>query len=76
MATIEQLKEELQTELEKLDDKYDGLIKETKQKFKSMSLRNNSGIQLLEEKFRLDMFNSISNILLPRGGNKNNDYNK
>ncbi len=64
-ASIEQLKEELQTELEKVDDHYDQIIKENKNKFKGMTLKNNNGIQLIEEKFRLDMFNTISNIINP-----------
>lgn len=29
-------------------------------------MRDNNGIQLIEEKFRLEMFNSISNIIYPK----------
>ena len=75
-ASIEQLKEELQTELEKVDDFYEQIIKQNKNKFKSMSLRTNNGIQLIEEKFRLDMFNTISNIITPGArGSRNSILN-
>lgn len=33
-------------------------------------LKSNTGIQLLEEKFRLDMYNSINNVLYPNLLNK------
>lgn len=65
-SIIIQLKEEYQTELEKLDDNYSQLIKERKRKFMKTGLRNNSGIQLIEEKFRLDIYNSINNVLYPK----------
>ena len=63
-------------ELEKVDDHYDQIIKENKNKFKSMSLRANNGIQLIEEKFRLDMFNTIGNILTPptRGSRREGSF--
>jgi hypothetical protein len=57
---IQSLKEEQQLELDKLDDLYDEKIKEMKAKFRHDGLRNNPGVRLLEEKFRLDMLNSIN----------------
>jgi len=63
---ISQLKDEMQLELEKLDDYYDQKIKENKKKYKCMGLNSNNGIQVIEEKFKLDMFNLINDLLNPR----------
>jgi hypothetical protein len=52
--------------MDKLNDKYDQIIKEIKKKFRSDGLKANSGIQLIEEKFRLDMYNSIMAIINPK----------
>ncbi len=41
-----------------------------------MGLKSNSGIQLIEEKFRFDMFNSINNIIYPSSYSKAQDNNK
>ncbi len=78
LASIEQLKEELNTELEKVDDFYDQQMKEYKHKFKKHALKENNGIQVIEEKFRLDMFNSISGIINPKlkSGNEKMDSTK
>jgi hypothetical protein len=63
---ISQLKDEMQLELEKLDDHFDQKIKENKKKFKSMGLNSNNGIQVIEEKFKLEMFNMINDLLNPK----------
>jgi hypothetical protein len=60
---ISQLKDEMQLELEKY---YDQKIKENKKKYKCMGLNSNNGIQVIEEKFKLDMFNLINDLLNPR----------
>jgi hypothetical protein len=52
--------------LEKVDDEYDLHIKDYKSRFKKQALKENNGIQVVEEKFRLDMFNTISNIIYPK----------
>lgn len=54
-------------EFEKLEDDSAQAIKEIKKKFRTEGLKANSGIQLIEEKFRLDMYNSIMNIINPKG---------
>ena len=56
----------MQLELEKLDDHFDLKIKENKRKYKSMGLNSNNGIQVIEEKFKLEMFNMINDLLNPR----------
>jgi hypothetical protein len=52
--------------LEKVDDEYDLQLKDYKNRFKKQALKENNGIQVIEEKFRLDMFNTISNIIYPK----------
>ena len=37
-----------------------------KNRFKKSALRQNNGIQVIEEKFRLDMFNSINSLIYPK----------
>lgn len=64
-SIIDQLKEEMKCELEKLDDNYNLIIKEKRQSYSNMNIRNNSGIRLIEEKFRLDIYNTISNVIYP-----------
>lgn len=65
-AIVDQLKDEYQMEMDKIDDQYNQIVKEAKKKFKLTGLKTNGGIQLLEEKFRLDMYNSIVNVINPR----------
>lgn len=65
-SIISQLKDEEQLELEKLDDHFDQKIKENKKKYKSMGLTSNNGIQVIEEKFKLEMFNMINDLLNPK----------
>lgn len=61
-AIINQLEEEHQMELDKLEEDTNQIIKEIKRKFRADGFKANSGIQLIEEKFRLDMYNSIMNL--------------
>jgi hypothetical protein len=48
-------------EIDKLEDHYTSVLAETKSKFRLEGIRKNPGITLLEERFRLDMLNSINN---------------
>jgi hypothetical protein len=59
--------------MDKLNDNYSYIIKEIKKKFKINGLKANSGIQLIEEKFRLDIYNSVMNIIYPKQSKFNND---
>jgi hypothetical protein len=65
-AVIDALKEEQEMELERVEDQYDGLITEAQSNFRNLSLKANPGVQLIEEKFKLDMYTLINAILLPK----------
>ena len=60
------MKEEQAHELDRIDDQFNKLINDAENEFKNNYVKKNPGIQLLEEKFKLDMYNLINSILLPR----------
>lgn len=62
---IENLKEEKQQELERMEEHYQNVIEEAISNFKFSGLKNNSGIQLIEEKFKLEFFNLVSDVIMP-----------
>ena len=66
MSIIESLREEQTHEFDRIDDHYNKLISECQANFKNFIFKNNPGIQLIEEKFKLDMYNLINLILLPK----------
>ena len=53
-------------EFDRVDDYYNKLISESQANFKNFIFKNNPGIQLIDEKFKLDMYNHINSILLPK----------
>jgi hypothetical protein len=57
---IDSLKEEQDEEMAKLDGEFSEIIVDVKNKFRTDGLRKNPGVRLLEERFRLDMLNSIN----------------
>jgi hypothetical protein len=63
---VESLKEEQDHELNRIEDHYNKMISEAQASFKNFGFKNNAGIQLIEEKFKLDMYNLINMILLPK----------
>ena len=63
---VESLKEEQEVELVRIDEHYNNMINEAHDNFKNVGFKNNQGIQYLEEKFKLDIFNLINNILHPK----------
>jgi hypothetical protein len=65
-AVIDALKEEQDIELERVEDHYESLINEAQGNFRNLSLKNNPGVQLIEEKFKLDMYTLINAILVPK----------
>jgi hypothetical protein len=66
MNVIESLKDERQHELDKIDDNYNKLISEAQNSLKNFGFKNNPGIQLIEEKFKLDMYNLLNMLLQPK----------
>jgi hypothetical protein len=65
-AVIDALKEEQENELERVEDHYNNLLAEAQSNFKNLSLKANPGVQLIEEKFKLDMYTLINTILIPK----------
>lgn len=64
-SIIESLREEKQQELDRIEYHYQNLIDEAVSNFKMFGIKNNSGVQLIEEKLKLDMFNLVNNTILP-----------
>jgi hypothetical protein len=67
---IDSLKEEQEHELDRIEDHYNKLIVEAQSNFKNYGFKNNPGVQLIEEKFKLDMYNLINSVLIPGVKNK------
>jgi len=63
---LDALKEEQQNELDRIEDHYNKLINDAYTNFKNFGFKNNSGIQIIEEKFKLDTFNMMNEILNPK----------
>ena len=59
--TIESLNEELQHQIEVVEDEFNKKIMDKISEFKLNSFKHNSGIQLLEEKLKLDVYSLINN---------------
>lgn len=64
--TIESLKEERQQEIQRMEDHYQNLIDEAVLNIKSFGIKNNSGIQLIEEKFKLDLYSLVNDFIIPK----------
>jgi len=63
---VDSLKEEQDHELDRIEDHYNKLISDAQASFKNFGFKNHPGIQLIEEKFKLDMYNLINMILAPK----------
>ena len=60
LQTIESLKEEQQHQIDVVEDEFNKKIMDKISEFKLNSFKNNSGIQLLEEKVKLDIYSLIN----------------
>ncbi len=49
-------------ELDRIDFLFEQKIKENKTRFKRSGMSSNNGIQVMEEKFKLEMLNMINNL--------------
>ena len=65
LLIIESLKDEKQQEIERMEEHYQNLINEAIIDFKNYGIKNNPGIQLVEEKFKLFFFNLVNNSIIP-----------
>lgn len=63
---IDNLEEEKKDELKKVDEEFGKKILEKKQNFRTDKISKDGGLQLIEEKFKLDMLNSVNEILYPK----------
>lgn len=63
-AIIDSLKEEQEHELDRVEDNFNKLIIEAQSNFKNLGFKSNPGVELIEEKFKLDMYNLINGILV------------
>ena len=58
---IDSLKDEQQNQIAKIEDEFNRLIVTKVNEFKINSFKNNSGIQLIEEQLKLDIYSLINN---------------
>ena len=61
---LENLKEQQQNEIDKIEDNYNELIKNKIQEFKLNSFKNDSGVQLIEEQLKLDIYAIINDAFI------------
>lgn len=74
---IDSLKDERNHEIDRMNLHYQGLAQDYINDFKAYGISNDSGIQLINEKFKLDLINLISSYLVPVKKHKfslKNDY--
>ena len=57
---IDSLKDEQQNQIAKIEDEFNRLIVSKVNEFKINSFKNNSGIQLMEEQLKLDIYSLIN----------------
>ena len=62
LFTIDSLKEEQQHEISKIEDLYNGIISAKIKEFKLTSCKTNPGLELMEEKLKLDIYTIINEI--------------
>ena len=56
------LLDEKKLEIQKIDDEYKIKIDDLKQEFIKYNFRSESAMQLIEEKFKLEVYNSVGNM--------------
>jgi len=64
--SIELIKKEKKHELDKINKHYQDMIEELKTNYKNIDVFNHQGMKVIEEKFRLDVVNIISCVLIPQ----------
>ena len=62
LFTIDSLKEEQKHEISKIEDYYNGVISAKIKEFKLTSCKTNPGLELMEEKLKLDIYTIINDI--------------
>ena len=59
-SIINSLKEEQQDQIDKIEDEFNGMIHTKINEFKQTSIKNNCGINLIEEQVKLDIYSLIN----------------
>ena len=49
-------------EIQKIDDEYKLKVNELKDEYTKYNIRSESAVQLIEEKFKLEVYNSVGNM--------------
>lgn len=61
-AILNSLLEEKKLEVQKIDDEYKIKVDEYKEEFMKNNIRSESEMQIIEEKFKLEVYNSVGNM--------------
>lgn len=62
VAILNSLIEEKKNEVQKVEDEYRAKVNEIKEEYTRYNIRGESEVQLLEEKFKLEIYNSVGNM--------------
>lgn len=63
---IENLQEDMQSEFKKVEEEYAKILEEKERKFLKETIRSNNSLQVIEEKFKMEMLGSINDIIYPK----------
>lgn len=63
---VENLKEDKEKEIKRLDDEYEGIISMKLHSFKNSSLKNSVALSTIQEKFKIDMLNTLNDLVFPK----------
>jgi hypothetical protein len=61
-AILNSLLDEKKLEIEKIDDEYKIKVNDLKEEFMKSNLRGESEMQIIEEQFKLEVYNSVGNM--------------
>ena len=68
---IDNLEDEKKEELEKLNAEYDDLIEQRRIEFKKQNIKGIPAVQTIEDKFKIDMLNTVNELIYPNSKYKN-----
>lgn len=63
---VQNLKEDKEKEIKRLDDEYDSIISSKLYSFKNSSLKNSVALSTIQEKFKIDMLNTLNDLVFPK----------
>ena len=62
-AIIKSIEDEKKIEIIKIEDEYKENIKKIKEEFMQFNIRSESEVQIMEEKFKIEVHNCVGNML-------------